>query len=111
MLIEWLKMISPQPTWERLMKALMEPIVGCQDLAVRIARKHDITLPAGKSYTYMHGKFFLALDTHVNVNTTSIIILCLFWYYLRQGYSAIIIYIASTSLYHYIQKIGFIHYS
>lgn len=44
MLIEWLKMINPQPTWEGLVQALLQPTVGCQDLALKIAREHDLFL-------------------------------------------------------------------
>ena len=42
MVSEWLKMVNPRPSWEQLVKALHEDIVGCRALAIKIAREHEI---------------------------------------------------------------------
>ena len=44
MLSEWLKMIDPLPSWEGLLEALKKPCVGHKNLAMKIAREHQIYL-------------------------------------------------------------------
>ena len=48
MLKEWLKMIDPKPSWEGLLQALLQPTVGCGDLAAKIASEQDLSLPGTK---------------------------------------------------------------
>jgi hypothetical protein len=45
MLIEWLKLISPAPSLEVLVKALMQPSVNCCALAIILAEKYGVLLP------------------------------------------------------------------
>ena len=49
MLSEWLKMVDPQPSWERLVIALQDPSVGCADLAKRIKKEFDMTSDSDKA--------------------------------------------------------------
>ena len=44
MLSEWLKMIDPLPSWEGLLEALKKPCVGHKNLAMKLAREHQIHL-------------------------------------------------------------------
>lgn len=45
MLKEWLKMIKPPPSWEGLVRALSQPLVGRADIALKISKEHNIFLP------------------------------------------------------------------
>ena len=42
MLSEWLKMIDPQPSWERLIAALKKPYIGHEKLADTIRKEQGI---------------------------------------------------------------------
>ena len=44
MLSKWLKMVDPLPSWEGLLEALKKPCVGHKNLAMKIAREHQIYL-------------------------------------------------------------------
>lgn len=44
MLSKWLKMISPPPSYEALVKVLVQPPVDCKELASELAKKHNIPL-------------------------------------------------------------------
>ena len=49
MLSEWLKMVDPRPSWERLVIALQDPSVGCADLAEHIEKKFGMTSDSDKA--------------------------------------------------------------
>ena len=51
MLSEWLKMVDPRPSWERLVIALQDPSIGCGDLVGHIEKQFGIMNDYGKDPT------------------------------------------------------------
>ena len=52
MLVTWLKMVNPKPTWEALAEALRSPTVGCEHLAEQVFHGKLVFVVACKVMLY-----------------------------------------------------------